>query len=90
MIGQRIDELVAGGGEFDAMEVLARFLPVEPIADFVGLAPDGRERMLEWAAAAFNAIGPEQNPKDVESLRAAFLYMSRLDAWRAIAVGAAR
>ena len=81
MLGQRIDEL-ARGAEFDAMEQLARFLPVEAIAHFVGLEPEGREKMLEWAGAAFNAIGPEQDPKDLENLRAAFGYMSRLDASR--------
>lgn len=79
MIAQRIDEC-ADGREFDAMTSLAPFLPVEAIAYFVGLETEGRERMLEWAAAAFNAIGPEQDPKDIESVRAAFGYMSRLDA----------
>jgi cytochrome P450 len=79
MISQHIAEL-ADGGEFDAMQTLARFLPVEAIAHFVGLEPEGRERMLEWAAAAFNAIGPEQDPRDVENLRAAFAYMTSLDA----------
>jgi cytochrome P450 len=81
MIGQRIDEL-ADGREFDAMQTLARHLPVEAIAHFVGLEPAGRERMLEWAAAAFNAIGPEHDPGDLASLRAAFNYMSGLDASR--------
>ncbi len=79
MIAARVDEL-AGGGEFDAMRSLARFLPVEAIAHFVGLEAAGRERMLEWASAAFNAIGPEQDPKDVESLRSAFAYIMSLDA----------
>ena len=81
MIGQRIAEL-AGADEFDAMTALARFLPVEAIAHLVGLEPEGRERMLEWAAAAFNAIGPQQDPKDLESLHAAFAYMAGLDASR--------
>ena len=57
------------------MQKLARFLPVEAIANLVGLEPDGREQMLEWAAAAFNAIGPVQDPNDVESMKAAFAYM---------------
>jgi cytochrome P450 len=64
MIGKRIDEL-ADGKAFDAMRMLATFLPVEAIANFVGLEPAGRERMLEWAAAAFNAIAPEHDPKDL-------------------------
>lgn len=79
MISRRIGEL-AETGEFDAMQALARFLPVEAISHFVGLEPSGRERMLEWAAAAFNAIGPEQDPKDVANLRGAFAYFMSLDA----------
>jgi cytochrome P450 len=79
MISRRIGEL-ADAGEFDAMQALARFLPVEAIAHFVGLESSGRERMLEWAAAAFNAIGPEQDPKDVANLRGAFAYFMSLDA----------
>jgi cytochrome P450 len=78
MIGTRIGEL-ADGKPFEAMRTLATFLPVEAIAHFVGLEPAGRERMLEWAAAAFNAIAPEHDPKDLESLRAAFTYMASLD-----------
>jgi cytochrome P450 len=96
MIGQRIDEL-ADGRKFDAMHTLASFLPVEAIAHFVGLEPAGRERMLEWASAAFNAIGPEQDPQDLQCLRAAFAYMHGLDAskvredsWAGQLFGAAR
>lgn len=77
MIAGRIAAL-AEAGEFDAMQKLARFLPVEAIADLVGLEPEGRERMLEWAAAAFNAIGPVQDPDDIESTKAAFGYMMKL------------
>ena len=81
MIAKRIAEL-DGAGEFDAMRELARFLPVEAIAHLVGLESEGRERMLEWAAAAFNAIGPEQDSNDLKSLGAAFSYMASLDATR--------
>jgi cytochrome P450 len=78
MIATRIAELTSVG-EFDAMKQLACFLPVEAIAHLVGLDPEGRERMLEWAAAAFNAIGPVQDQNDVNSLKAAFAYMASLD-----------
>ena len=81
MIAERIAKL-AGAGEFDAMLQLARFLPVEAIAQLVGLEPEGRERMLEWAAAAFNAIGPVQDKNDVESTKAAFAYMMNLNPTR--------
>jgi cytochrome P450 len=78
MIADRLNKL-ARVGEFDAVDELARLLPVEAIAHLVGLESEGRERMLEWAAAAFNAIGPEQNSKDLESLAAARAYMASLD-----------
>lgn len=78
MIAERIAAL-KGAGEFDAMQKLARFLPVEAIADLVGLEAEGRERMLEWAAAAFNAIGPVQDSHDIESMKAAFAYMTSLN-----------
>ena len=79
MVVQRVAELV-GAGEFDAMEKLARFLPVEAIAHLVGLEPEGRERMLEWAAATFNLIGPDQDPNDLKSLGGARDYMRGLSA----------
>ena len=81
LIKSRVDTLV-GGDEFDAMKELARFLPVQAIAQLVGLPAEGRERMLEWAAATFNAIGPDQDPKDAASLKEAFAYMANLDTTR--------
>ncbi|MBN8849727.1 MULTISPECIES: cytochrome P450 [unclassified Sphingomonas] len=77
MIAERVRSLV-GQGWFDAMAGLARFLPVEAVSHFVGLPAVGRERMLEWAAAAFNVIGPDQEPSDVQSLREAIGFMASL------------
>ncbi|TPG16757.1 cytochrome P450 [Sphingomonas koreensis] len=77
MIVRRVETLI-GRGWFDAMAELARFLPVEAVAHFVGLPSVGRERMLEWAAAAFNVIGPDQEPQDLLSLREAFGFISGL------------
>lgn len=76
-IAARVAEL-AGAGWFDAMRDLAAFLPVEAIAHLVGLPDEGRERMLEWAAAAFNTIGPDQDPADLASLGDAFGFMTSL------------
>lgn len=67
-----------GRGIFDAMKDLAAFLPVEAVSHLVGLPSVGRERMLEWAAAAFNVIGPDQFPDDVKKMAEAFTYMSKL------------
>lgn len=67
-----------GSGEFDAMRELACFLPVEAVSHLVGLPEEGRERMLEWAAAAFNVIGPRQDAGDLHSMKEAFAYLSTL------------
>ena len=47
-----------GGSTFDAMAGFAAHLPVSIVAELVGLKPAGRENMLRWAAATFDAIGP--------------------------------
>ena len=45
-------------GRFDAATDLAEYLPVEIVSSLVGVPEAGRERMIEWATAAFNASGP--------------------------------
>jgi cytochrome P450 len=60
-IEEQADRLVAGlvdRGRFDAVTDLAQVLPLAVVPDFIGLPPHGRERMLDWASATFNAIGP--------------------------------
>jgi cytochrome P450 len=52
-----VERLVAKGS-FDAATELAQHLPVTIVSDLVGLPEEGRERMLEWAAANFNCFGP--------------------------------
>lgn len=73
----RVVELV-GTGWFEAMTDLAAFLPVETVSHLVGLPEAGRERMLEWAAATFNLIGPRQDPDDIASLQGAFAFQNGL------------
>ena len=53
-----VDELV-GRGEFDAATSLAQHLPLTIVSHLVGLPPEGRENMLEWASATFDIFGPE-------------------------------
>ncbi len=77
MIRTRVAALT-GVGWFDAMKDLAAFLPVEAVSHFVGLPSVGRKRMLDWAAAAFNAIGPNFDPADASTLREAVGFMSNL------------
>jgi cytochrome P450 len=84
-IRDRLKELIVGHiatlkgiGEFDAMTRLARFLPVEAVSHLVGLPEKGRERMLDWAAAAFNLVGPEDFPDDAAKLIEARKFMAGL------------
>jgi cytochrome P450 len=52
-----VDRLVARE-TFDAVADLARHLPLTMVSTRVGLPEDGRENMLDWAAANFNCFGP--------------------------------
>jgi cytochrome P450 len=78
MVAERVRALT-GQGWFDAMKELAAFLPVEAIAHLVGLPDAGRERMLDWAAATFNIIGPDQAPQDLAVMVEARDFMAGLD-----------
>jgi cytochrome P450 len=57
-LADRLVEQVVARGSFDAVADLARPLPLSVVPDFIGLPPDGREKMLDWAVATFNVIGP--------------------------------
>jgi cytochrome P450 len=55
------DELVAklvSRDGFDGIADFARHLPVAVVSHLVGLPEEGRERMLDWAAAMFDLLGP--------------------------------
>jgi len=51
-----IDALVERGS-FDAVTDLARILPMTIVRSMVGLPEFGQEKMLQWAAAAFDVLG---------------------------------
>lgn len=70
--------VLKGAGEFNAMKDIAAFLPVEAVSHLVGLPEVGRDRMLEWAAAAFNVIGPDIDPADSAKMKEAFAFMATL------------
>jgi cytochrome P450 len=60
-IEDQAEKLVAGLVEhrvFDAVTDLAQVLPLLVVPDFIGLPQEGREKLLGWASAVFNAIGP--------------------------------
>lgn len=66
------DELIArlvSQRSFDGMQDLAQFLPVSIVSTLVGLPEEGREEMLSWAAAGFDAGGP-QNARTESALPA--------------------
>jgi cytochrome P450 len=55
------DELVArlvGQVRFDAVGDLAEVIPVTWVPDLLGWPQSGRDRLLDWAAANFDALGP--------------------------------
>lgn len=61
MIDQRAEALVerlVTQQSFDAVTDLAQALPLSIVPDFIGLPQEGREHMLDWAEATFNAMGP--------------------------------
>jgi cytochrome P450 len=49
------------------MADVAQVLPLAIVSDLVGLPDNGREAMLRWAAAAFNAMGP-MNPRGLDAI----------------------
>ena len=54
------DELVArlvARDSFDGIADFAEHLPVAVVSHLVGLPEEGRQRMREWAAATFDALG---------------------------------
>lgn len=60
-IGAAADELIERlieQGRFDGATDLAQYLPLLIVSRLVGLPEQGRQNMLEWAAATFDALGP--------------------------------
>jgi len=55
---QLVATLVAQGS-FDAVTDLATALPLTIVPDLVGWPAEAREHLLEWAAAAFDLLGPQ-------------------------------
>lgn len=55
---EAVVEELTGRGRFDAATELAQYLPLRIVSTLVGLPEEGRERMLDWAAANFDSFGP--------------------------------
>jgi cytochrome P450 len=60
-----VAELVAEGS-FEAIDALARELPLEVVADLIGFTGEVRANMLRWGQAAMQVIGP-LNQRTAES-----------------------
>lgn len=68
-IDAKADALVAdlvASGSFDAIDAIARALPLEVVADLIGFQGEVRGHMLAWGKAANQVIGP-MNPRTAES-----------------------
>ncbi|HEY3843608.1 MAG TPA: cytochrome P450 [Acidimicrobiales bacterium] len=52
-----VDRLVERGS-FDAVTDLAEILPTSWVPDLLGWPADGREYLVDWAAAQFDGLGP--------------------------------
>jgi len=63
---QLIDDLLTRG-KFDAIADLAQHLPLTIVRDLVGLPDFGQDKMLQWAAAAFDVLGV-QNGRGQQAL----------------------
>jgi cytochrome P450 len=57
LAGDLVSRLLARES-FDGITDFAQHLPVAVVSRLVGLPDEGRERMLEWGAAVFDALGP--------------------------------
>jgi cytochrome P450 len=82
-IEEQAETLVAGlveHREFDAVTDLAQVLPMIVVPDFIGLPQEGREQLLAWASAVFNAIGPmnERAQQGLPALQELGGYTARL------------
>lgn len=78
---QLIDHLLLQDS-FDGMGDFSQHLPVTIVSFLIGLPEEGREQMLDWAAAIFNALGPmnERGQAAFPILMQAGRYVSKLEA----------
>lgn len=63
---------------FDAVPHIAQILPLAVVTELVGLNEEGKTNMLNWAAAVFNAFGPDHATRtraSMELVGAVFAYV---------------
>jgi cytochrome P450 len=71
LVGELVEQ-----GSFEAIDALARALPLEVVADLIGFTGEARDNMLRWGQAAMQVIGP-LNQRTAES----FPIAGELYAW---------
>jgi cytochrome P450 len=78
---ERLVSRLSNGEPFDAMSAFAAHLPVTVVAELVGLNEEGRDNMLRWAAATFNALGVMncRGMRSIPTMLDLRKYVSRLD-----------
>jgi cytochrome P450 len=86
---EELSERVVQKRSFDAVSELAHHLPLTLVTEFVGLSEEGREHMLEWAAAGFDAVGPmnDRVHAALERLEQAVAYVNHCVETRAVRPG---
>jgi cytochrome P450 len=57
-IADRLVDTLVGRGSFDAVQDLAEVLPTTWVPDLLGWPMEHREKLLEWAGANFDGLGP--------------------------------
>lgn len=63
-IQEQAEDLVSGGVKreyVDGVADLARALPLAVVPDLLGWPEDGRDNLLRWGAATFDALGPSNH-----------------------------
>jgi cytochrome P450 len=60
-----VNDLIESGS-FDAIDGIARAIPLNVVTDMIGVQDAIRDNMLRWGEAAFNVLGP-MNQRTIES-----------------------
>jgi cytochrome P450 len=76
--------MVAGlpdGERFEGVTSIAHVLPLSIVSNLVGLPEEGRGKMMEWGAAAFEVLGPpsDRQRQAFETLKELVAYANSVD-----------
>lgn len=68
--GMLIDDALAGGNEFDAVDKLSVPLPLMAICELLGTTPDDRDQLIAWSNAIITNDDPDYSVSDEARTRA--------------------